>query len=161
MLATILIQSLIYCGLLTAVLAVMSFGNPRVMLQKYPPEIQKAVAPKTETEKKQTLIYSLPFLLVIVGYPITSTWFICHQLHPTFAQVFVYIWILTSAFNLYDLLILDWLIFCTITPRFIIIKGSEGNQGYKNYRFHFTGFLKGIVITFVLSVILSGLVLLV
>jgi hypothetical protein len=47
-------------------------------------------------------------------------------------------------FNIYDLLILDWLLFCTIQPRAMILPGTEGMAGYRDYRFHFTGFLKGL-----------------
>jgi hypothetical protein len=42
-------------------------------------------------------------------------------------------------FNLVDWLILDWLIFCVITPRFIIIPGTEGMAGYKDF-FSLSGF---------------------
>jgi len=155
MLGEILLNGLVYSGLLTIALGVISFGNPRVMLQKYPPEIQAAVAPKSRTEEKQTYWYALPFLIVTLFYPPAVIWHRYH-VHPLpFLHTFGYIWALMFIFNLYDLLILDWLIFCTITPKFIVINGSEGNSGYKNYRFHFIGFLKGSAITFVLSVVLS------
>lgn len=38
---------------------------------------------------------------------------------------------------MWDLLILDWLIFVTIQPDFIVIPGTEGLAGYKDYWFHF------------------------
>jgi hypothetical protein len=155
MLGEILLNGLVYCGLLTVVLAIMSFGNPRVMLQKYPPEIQVAVTPKTSAEKKQTYWYVLPFLIVMLLYPLIV---VKHEydVHPlSLTQIFGCTWALMLIFNLYDLLILDWLVFCTLTPKFIIVKGSEGNNGYKNYRFHFTGFLKGIAITFILAILIS------
>jgi len=41
-------------------------------------------------------------------------------------------------------LVLDWLIFCTIQPRRIVLPGTEGMAGYRDYRFHFIGFLKGL-----------------
>jgi len=40
-------------------------------------------------------------------------------------------------FAMWDLLILDWLIFVTIQPSFIVIPGPEGMAGYKDYWFHF------------------------
>lgn len=60
--------------------------------------------------------------------------------------------------NAYDLLVLDWLVICYITPDLVVIAGTEGNPGYKDYKFHFYGFLKGLVITFVLGLIISGIV---
>ncbi|GAG17037.1 unnamed protein product, partial [marine sediment metagenome] len=60
-------------------------------------------------------------------------------------------------FAVWDLLILDWLIFVTIRPDFIVIPGTEGLAGYKHYFFHFkVGFLS---LTQWVSVIGGGLVL--
>ena len=47
-------------------------------------------------------------------------------------------------FNIFDLIILDWLLFCTIQPRLMVLPGTEGMPGYRDYRFHFIGFLKGL-----------------
>ena len=69
-----------------------------------------------------------------------------------------FVWGVTMFFNLFDLLIIDWLIVCLITPKFVIIPGTEGNKGYKDYQFHFIGFLKGIIITFTMSLVISGLI---
>jgi hypothetical protein len=46
-------------------------------------------------------------------------------------------------FNVVDWLILDWFMFCTLTPRLVVIPGSEGLAAYKDYGFHFRGFLHG------------------
>jgi hypothetical protein len=35
-----------------------------------------------------------------------------------------------------DLFVCDYLIFCTITPRFVVIPGTEGNPGYKDKSVH-------------------------
>jgi hypothetical protein len=61
-------------------------------------------------------------------------------------------------FNLADWLILDWLIFCFLTPGFVVIPGSEGAEGYKNYWFHFRGFLIGTVFSAVLGLITGAIV---
>ena len=47
-------------------------------------------------------------------------------------------------FNAFDLIVLDWLFFCTIQPRQMVLPGTEGMPGYRDYRFHFIGFLKGL-----------------
>jgi hypothetical protein len=60
--------------------------------------------------------------------------------------------------NLVDWLILDWLIFCTITPKFVVIPGTEGMAGYKNYAMHFKGFLIGTVLSVVIGLVLATLV---
>ena len=44
-----------------------------------------------------------------------------------------------------DLLIVDWLIVCTIRPNVIVPSGTEHCAGWKDYGFHFKGFLHGCV----------------
>ena len=61
-----------------------------------------------------------------------------------------------SIFNSVDWLILDWLIFCTITPAFLVIPGTEGSPGYKNYVFHFRGFLIGTGLSATIGLIIAG-----
>lgn len=51
---------------------------------------------------------------------------------------------------------MDWLIFCTITPRFLVIPDTEGNPGYKNYKFHLNGLVgKGLIYAMILSVFID------
>ena len=58
---------------------------------------------------------------------------------------------------MWDLVILDWLIFVTIQPSFIVIPGTEGMAGYKDYWFHFEVSFLGL--TQWVSVLVGGLVL--
>lgn len=149
-------HGLICSALLTVALLIIGLKNPRLMLQDYPKEIIEAVPPKTEKEKKQGMLFGIPFLLIFIGYPLCFGWVFSSQ--QPFWNVFWNVWGIAFFANAYDLIILDWLVICTITPQFIIIPGTDGNKGYKNYFFHFVGFLKGILITFVLSLILSGII---
>jgi hypothetical protein len=61
-------------------------------------------------------------------------------------------------FNVVDWLILDWLIFCTFTPRFSVLPGTEGMAGYKNYAMHFRGFLIGTIYSAGIGVVIAVLV---
>jgi hypothetical protein len=58
-------------------------------------------------------------------------------------------------FNLVDWLILDWLIVCTITPKFMVLPGTEGMAGYKNYGIHFRGFLIGTILACVIGLLIT------
>jgi len=69
----------------------------------------------------------------------------------------IQLYLIFTMVSLTDLIILDWLIFCIITPAFIIIPGTQGARGYKDYQFHFIGFLKGAVIYGAFSLILAGI----
>jgi len=43
-------------------------------------------------------------------------------------SLWLYAFGVAFAFNLWDWLILDWLVFCTITPKQFVIPGSEGGK---------------------------------
>jgi hypothetical protein len=86
-------------------------------------------------------------------------WAGTHAEPMTFMEAFLSSFLILMFFNLVDLLILDWLLFVTIQPRPIILPGTEGMAGYKDYAFHFYGFLKGVMISAIMSVIVAGVVL--
>jgi hypothetical protein len=154
----ILLHGLIGSLLLTVALLFIGLKGPRIMLQDYPKSIQEATSPKSKQEKKQTFIYGWPFMAVMIFYPLAVGLFYNQQVELTFLQNLYLTWGILLFFNLYDLLILDWLMFCTITPKFIVIPGTEGNTGYKDYWFHFIGFIKGILITLILASLISLLI---
>jgi hypothetical protein len=154
----LIIDSLLYIALATFLLLALFWGKPRLMLQDYPPAIQALVPPKTEAEKRQGLLLGLPFLLVLLVVP----FFFAYSLgETTFAGLFLHTFGVVWAFNLWDWLVLDWLVFCTLTPRQIVIPGSEGHPAYKDYGFHFHGFLIGTGFSLGMALVVATLVYLV
>ena len=148
----LLIDSAIYISLATILLLALVFYNPRLMLQDYHPAIKALVPPKTETEKRQSLWLGMPFLLALLIFPFGAAF----RLGETsFAGWFLHAFGVVWAFNLWDWLVLDWLIFCTITPKMFVIPGSEGHPAYKDYAFHFHGFLIGTVFSLILGLIVA------
>ena len=134
--------------------------NPRMWLQDYPQDIQDAVPPKTEREKRQALIVGVPFLVVLVAVPLISTLTLSRRSdgNTSFLQLFLNASGVAIIFNLVDLLLLDWLMFCTITPKFLVIPGTEGMEAYKDYGFHFRAFLIGTVLSIVAGLVLADIV---
>jgi hypothetical protein len=59
--------------------------------------------------------------------------------------------------SLLSMLILDWLIFVTVQPAFVVIPGTEGLAGYRDYWFHFEVSFLGW--TQWISILIAGLVL--
>lgn len=156
----ILTDGAVLSVLASVFIAVTMRLNPRIWLQDYPPDVQARVPPKTEKERRQSLLLGVPFLLLLVAGPVVSTlaWenrmggeigFFSLALHA-FGVVFV--------FNLVDLLVLDWLVFCALTPDFVVIPGSEGAEGYQDYGFHFRGFLIGTALSAVTGLIVGAVV---
>lgn len=151
-------NALIYAVIFSAFTLFTLFINPRIWLHDYPDKIKQIAPLKTEKEKKLTAVLSVFFVLIFIGYPIISLF--QYKNPVTFLGLFLHFFILFQFTNLIDLLILDWIIFCTITPKRIIISGTTVEDGYKDYRFHFIAFLRGIVITTFAALIFSGLLIL-
>lgn len=139
----------------TLVLLACLLVRPRLLLQDYPASIQAAVLPKTVDERRMALIVGVPFLILLLLFPAWSSWTLpLHEGHPpTFGALFVNTFFVASTFNVTDWLILDWLVFCTITPRFVVIPGTEGMPAYKDYYFHFRGFLIGTALSIALALV--------
>lgn len=150
----------LYVALATIALLFIVLYNPRLMLQDYPPAIQEIVPPKTDAEKRQSTWLGMPFLLVLVIFPIYATFVFNARTggEADFLSLWLYAFGIPFAFNLWDWLILDWLIFCTITPKGFVIPGSEGHPAYKDYFFHFRGFLIGTVFSAIMGLIAAGIV---
>jgi hypothetical protein len=146
----------------SAFIAVTMRINPRIWLQDYPQDIQDQVPPKNAQERWISLLLGIPFLIVLLAVPFISTLTLKDQrgsaisFLPLFANAFG----ISFIFNLVDWLLLDWLMFCTITPQFVVIPGTEGAAGYRNYAFHFRGFLIGTVFSAFAGVLIAGLTLL-
>jgi hypothetical protein len=158
MLSFFLLHAGIYVVLATLVLSGLVLYNPRLMLQDYPPAIKEIVSPKTAQEKRLSTILGLPFLLVLFIYPVVAVSIFQAQFgEQNFITLWLFIFGIAFAFNLWDWLVLDWLIFCKITPRWMVIPGSEGHAAYKDYFFHFRGFLIGTVFSVVLGLILAAI----
>ena len=159
-LTSILLNGAILSTLASIFILVSLYFNPRLWLQDYPKGIQEAVPSKTEVEKRLSLIIGIPFLVLLVSVPLISTMTLKTQ---TDGQAdFMSLWInaagVAFTFNLVDWLLLDWLVFCTITPNFVVIPGTEGMAEYKDYFFHFRGFLVGTIFSVTAGLVIAILV---
>ena len=144
----------------TLVLLACLIANPRLLLEDYPADVQRAVPPKTDRERRTALLVGVPFLGFMLLFPAWSTWtqYRASGTPPTLEALFLNTFVVASAFNAFDLLVLDWLLFCTLRPRFIVLPGTEGMPGYRDYFFHFRGFLIGTALSAALAVIVAVIV---
>ena len=132
---------------------------PWEMLHDYPEDIQKASKlPKpTLKQQKQSKLWSgIGGLIIIVSLSYFGLNRYAEE-RVSLLTLFIYIFIIAMTWNVFDLIVMDWIIVCTITPEWIIIKGTKGCKGYKDYMFHFKGFLIGCFYTFIIAVIFSGI----
>jgi hypothetical protein len=156
-------HALAYGAAMSGIISVLLIGalwlNPEIMLNSYPPDIRKKYGPMNQRTKPQRLLVAL--LLGAVGLGIVATSFREVRTNAAgnipFLNAFVHLFVMFSVFNVVDLLLLDWPL-VAIVPSFFVLRGTEGMPGYKDYGFHFRGFLIGIVIVLVISGLVAGIV---
>jgi hypothetical protein len=156
-LRTALLFGLPACVLLGGILLLMVSGNPRLMLQDYPKDVQAAVPSKTAQEKRQTTYWAIPFWLVLLGFP-TAAAIATKAAGGGLFEIILAAFGVGLIVNLFDWLVLDWLVFCMWTPSFAIIPGTAGFAGYKDYGMHFRGFLIGAALSIILGVVIGVIV---
>ena len=158
---SLLTQTVTVGLLLSVVLSLIVFislwHEPRMWLHDAPKSLQAKVPPKNAREKRITWAYSAIFLPLFFGVPLASG--ILQQLaHPElgFWDIFLHAAGIVLVFGLVDLVLIDWLVICYWTPRFTIIPGTEGDPAYKDYAFHFHGFLIGVPILIVTGLVTAA-----
>ena len=146
---------------LSVVLGIMVVGllwwNAEIMLNDYPPDVRARYGAISERSRRQRVVVSLVFVLVIVAFVALS----CRSLpvavpdDRSFLEVFVHLAVMFMVFNVVDLVLIDvplvWL-----QPAFAILPGTEGLAGYRDVGFHVRGFFKGTAGILVLSVTLAA-----
>jgi hypothetical protein len=154
----VLVDGTIMNVLLTIVVYGSIYVNPLMWVSDYPPDIQEAVGP-VDVPIGQKLVVGVLLLCIVVGVPLYSNAKLRRQNagRLSFPAAFANSALIAFFFAVWDLLILDWLVFVTIQPDFIVIPGTEGMSGYKDYWFHFEVSFLGW--TQWISILVAGLVL--
>jgi hypothetical protein len=128
--------------ILSVLLSLLIYGflylDPLMWVSDYPPDIQAAVG-AVDVPIGRTVVAGVLFAGVIVGVVLWSNAKLRQQCGGklSFLTAFANNALICLFFATWDLLVLDWLIFVTIQPGFVVIPGTEGMAGYKDYWFHF------------------------
>ncbi|SEM28197.1 hypothetical protein SAMN04487770_1328 [Butyrivibrio sp. ob235] len=133
---------------------------PWELLHDYPEDIKEAATlpEPTDKQKKQAKLVCGIICLVIFGSLLAFGLTKFASAQTTFLMVLVYVFIVGMIWNAIDLLVMDWILVCSITPKIVVIEGTEGCKGYKDYMFHFKGFLIGCVYTAIMAIVFSGII---
>jgi hypothetical protein len=148
---------------LSLLLTVVSSGGQAFSrdfaVQDYPPAIRARYGPKSTRGHRTMLIVSLLLCAVIIGALSTLMVTLRAALGDGFGFVTAWISSITAlfVFNLYDLIVLDWLVFVLWRPRLIVLPGTEGMSEYGDFGFHLRGFGTGLVFCLVGSVLTAGI----
>ena len=134
--------------------------NAEMILNDYPPDIRTKHGPMSDSTRKQTNKVTLPLLAtlgLVLALGLGQLRNVTGEL--TFVETLIVSTVIFQVWNLLDLILLDWFLLMTLKPKFMILPGTEGMAGYSDYKFHFHKFLNGIVFTFILALLVTGIAL--
>lgn len=155
----VILEGILWSALWMAMVFVLIRYFPWLIEHDYPPDIREAAhtpAP-TPRQKRKGNIFTIISYIVLIGTLIFLGLIHYIESPVSFGVVFLHIWIICFMWNVVDLLIVDWLIVCKITPKWMMISGTEHCRGWKDYGFHLKGFLRGCVFMTLFGLISAGI----
>ena len=141
-------------------LVMMLTTSPRVWgYADYSEAIKAKVPPQTREEKRLALIVGVPWMVFTFGFPIFSSYVLKSRLggEIPFWTAFFNVFILVLLATVGDLVILDWLIVSTITPKFVIIPGTD-KADYADFSHHYRGHARAVVPLLLVCAVIAGVV---
>jgi hypothetical protein len=122
-------------------------------MHRMPKQVREKVKPRTKREMNLLVILGLPLLLFILIYPIVYVFDGDYSLRQTVSIPLLFF----IGFNLWDTLVLDLIVFCRITPRFIIIQGTA-KKDYREIKYHLISGVKGLIFSIIGSLVLGPII---
>jgi len=159
----ILTHSIFYTVPASIYLVILLMIDNRMFLSKgdYPDDVLAAVPPRTKAETRKATILSSPWIIWSLGFPLWSTFLYIAQAgtKPPFWAISLHAFLIFFSFWLVDLVVLDIIMLAGITPKFVVIPGTEGFPGYKKIDWHLRGHFKtGLPLLIVLGLVVGGIV---
>ncbi len=136
------------------------YFNPRLARRGLPEDIKREVPRLTRRERLRAIPFAILFLAAVVGIPLISALTLSGQQGGEVPLLVLWVHVFGVLFiaSLFDLVVLDWLLYCTITPKRLVIPGTEGMAGYKDYRYHLRAHARGTLLMVVLALVLAAVV---
>lgn len=156
----LLIQCIVMCTIFTFLILPPQFKNPISQIMSYPPEIRKRVESLPQYKDILSVTKSKNVLRKTVGTVIAI--FLLAGLaylsgKTTFISAFQHVFILFFVVNLYDLIILDLIVFAHCKK--VVIPGTEDMvEAYKNPIHHIKGAGKGTAISAIAATLAGSVV---
>jgi len=133
--------------------------DPEMWLGDYPPDIRERFGPMSPEAKRRRLVLGIPVMAAALAVVVLGTIaFVRAAPGPVgFGDVALHTFVFLMVFNVVDLVLIDWLFFVWMRPEWVVLPGTEGMEGYRDYGFHFRAFLKGTVGIGVVSLLAGGI----
>ena len=141
-------------------LLVMALTSPRVWgYTDYPDVVKHKVPPQTQREKLLAAVIGLPWFIFVLGFPIFSTYVLKSKLGDEipFMIAFLNLLVLFLLATVGDFVILDWLLVSKITPKFVILPGSE-RADYKDFSHHYKAHARATIGLTLICLVIAGIV---
>lgn len=156
----LLIQCIVLCVIFTFLILPPQFKNPLSQITSYPPAIRERVANLPQykgvldiTKKKNVTRKIIGALIAVIILAFLAFF----SGKTSFIPAFVHVFILFFVVNMYDLLILDLLVFPN--SKKVVIPGTEDMVNeYKDPVHHIKGAFKGVVIGTIAAALAGGIV---
>lgn len=152
--AQVLMDSLLLTAVFTLVVMGSLYLNPRLWLQDYPAEMRAKVPPLTRREKLAQYVLTALFVLACGGALAYagSRLLIANGGTVSLLTAYVHIALMLNFVNLFDAVVLDYLLLARLKPRFAILPGTEGLEYlFDDLGMHWRNYLKGVMICSVLA----------
>jgi hypothetical protein len=158
----IVVDGAVVCAALGLVIVGSLAYNPRLWVNDLPPRARALVPPLTAAERRDRNVVAALFLLAIVA---TTTWSAArliarHGGAVSFATAFGHFLAVFFLFNLFDLVVIDWLMLLVFQPAFLrrlSVPGLTYVETVGGFGYHFQGFLKGMGFILAAGAIAAGL----
>lgn len=132
---------------------------PWEMVHEYPEDVKQActLPEPDEKQKKSSKFWGgLVSVIILITLAVFGIEYF-RNADFSFFELFLFLFIIGQTWNVVDLIIMDFLIVCTLRPKWVVLPGTEGCAGYGDYFFHFKGFLIGCVYTAIMALIIAGI----
>ena len=152
-----LVDGLVLSLILTILTVIAGAIALDMFVDDYPPDIKQKYGPMSARAARLRPFIATVLFITLLIIPIIGLFALRSQAASIpFWPALAFAGIALLTFNIFDLVILDWLFFCTIQPRSMVLPGTEGMAAYRDYRFHFVGFLKGLGFSVVASLLIAA-----
>ena len=128
----LLFSCVAWCLLWLILLAICVRHFPWAIAHDYPRDMQDCAAlptPSRTQKKRSTIFVALSFVLLFAS-ALASVWLAYDWRSVPFATVLCHLWLMGMAWNAVDLLLVDWLLICTLaSPLFILPNTRNAGAG--------------------------------
>ena len=148
-------------AVLSSLFAAFVYGtlayNAEIWVHDYPADIQAKWGEKSDQAKRQTKLVGPIFILLFLGGIVISNLQLRRRNGGKLTRRagFCNAYAVYTLINLFDLVILDWLIFTWYQPDFVVLPGTEGMDSYKDYAFHAKASAKGSLLGLLIAAIIA------